>query len=574
MERQDTVIIIQARFGSNRLPGKIMKKLGGRPMIWHIVERCRMSKEADKVLVAITISKDDDRVAKFFDKNGIDYFRGPSEDVLLRYLKAAKASKANTIVRVTGDCPFIDPRVIDLCIGKFRRYRCDYISNITPGRRTFPRGLDVEVFSFGALKKAAREARESYEREHVTPYIWENKKNEFRVGPTITASPKYAANYRLTVDYPEDLSLASKIYKKLYRSGTIIDAKEAISFLDKNPKIVAINKHCVQKLAGPPEVAYKILLIGAGSIGMRHFRNLTGLGYKSVAVCDRSRRRLRDVLKFSEGAGVYSDPKEALDKVNPNAVLICTPTRSHLPLARLALKYNADIFIEKPLSYNLRGVDDLIRKAKDQQRIVMVACNWRFRRSWQELFKIIKSQRYGRPVFVRATLGYNLPSARPLVDYKQVYAASKSEGGVILDSGCHFSDYARELFGKIKFGTVVASKLHPLGIQSEEAAHMIFEHRNGITSAVTLDYLSPRPRHLMEVMTDKGLLVLDMRKNALFFDNGRTRRTIYKGRDDINQQFVDEMKHFLDCVRNRKKPIQDLGGAKEALKTILNLRYS
>ena len=247
MRHKSTVIIIQARFGSTRLPGKIMKKLRGHPMIWHVVERCRGSKEADKVVVAITTSKDDDRVAQFLDKHGIDYYRGPSEDVLLRYLQAAKASKAKVIVRVTADCPFIDHKIIDLCIKKFRRCQCDYISNVVPGQRTFPRGLDVEVFSFAALEKSAKEVKEHYEREHVTPFMWENKKGEFSIGPTVTASPDYARKYRLTVDYPEDFLLIEKMYGEFYKPGKIVDVREIISFLDRNPKIAALNTHCVQK---------------------------------------------------------------------------------------------------------------------------------------------------------------------------------------------------------------------------------------------------------------------------------------------------------------------------------------
>lgn len=572
MHSSSTIIIIQARFGSSRLPGKIMKELLGRPMIWHIVERCRKSKEAGEVLVAITKRKDDDRAAKFFDKNGIVYYRGSSEDVLGRYFQAAKANKANIIVRVTGDCPFIDPQIIDLCIKKFRRSRYDYLSNIVPGRRTFPRGLDVEVFSFEALEKAAREASQLYEREHVTPYIWENKKDEFRIGPMVTASSGYAASYRLTVDYPEDFSLTTKLYEVLCRPGTIIDAREVISFLDKHPKVADINKHCIQKPTKSPDRTYKILIVGVGSIGLRHFRNLLSLGYWNIAVCDKDKNKLKVASKLLRGVGLYTDVVQALGRERPSIVFICTPTHLHVPLARLALQYNADLFIEKPLSHSLKGIDGLIRQVGNRRRIVMVACNWRFRRAWQKLLSVIRTHRYGKTIFARVALGYYLPSARPHTNYKKIYVAKKRGGGVILDSGCHVADYLVELFGKIRQGAVLAGRLHSLKIQSEEAAHLLFEHQNGVTSAVTLDYLSPKPRHLVEVMTESGLLTLDMRKDFLTLEDGTEKKTIYRGRGTINQLFVDEIEHFLNCVANRKKPTQGLGGAREVLKTIFSTK--
>ena len=141
----------------------------------------------------------------------------------------------------------VAPEIIDLCIQEFQRDNYAYISNVVPPPRTFPRGLDVEVFSFVALEKAYREATENYEKEHVTPYIWENKNKEFKIGPTVRATNGYAGAFRLTLDYPEDFELIQKIYKEVYRGGRILDIREVIQFLDTHPKIAAINESCEQK---------------------------------------------------------------------------------------------------------------------------------------------------------------------------------------------------------------------------------------------------------------------------------------------------------------------------------------
>lgn len=240
------ICIIQARMGSTRLPGKILKDLQGKPMLWHVVERCRASKKLDNVVIATTSNPEDDAVEKFCKEYSIPYFRGSVEDVLERYYEAAKMFGADIIVRVTSDCPLIDGAIIDACIEAFEKGTYDYVSNINPGPRTFPRGLDTEVFSFPTLERAYKNAHETYEREHVTPYIWENKNGAYRIGPTVVAGPGYAADYRLTVDYPEDFRVAEEIYKKFFVSDRNINVKDVLRFLDLHPEIVKINEGCAQ----------------------------------------------------------------------------------------------------------------------------------------------------------------------------------------------------------------------------------------------------------------------------------------------------------------------------------------
>lgn len=242
-----TAIIIQARMASIRLPGKIMKKLAGRPVLWHVVERCRKSKKADQVIVATTTNSEDDLVEKWCLENKIPYYRGSSDNVLERYYQTAKKYGADVIVRITSDCSLIDPKIIDVCLEAFGRNQFDYLSNVVPPPRTFPLGLEVEVFSFAALKKAYLEAKENYEKEHVTPYIWGNKKGDFRIGLTILASEDYRRAYRLTMDYPEDFELLEKIYAEFYKSGSIINVPEVLKFLDEHPELAKINANCVQK---------------------------------------------------------------------------------------------------------------------------------------------------------------------------------------------------------------------------------------------------------------------------------------------------------------------------------------
>jgi glutamate-1-semialdehyde 2,1-aminomutase/spore coat polysaccharide biosynthesis protein SpsF len=202
------VAIVQARMSSTRLPGKSMAVICGRPMLWRVVSRVRRSRLVNQVVVATTNMPADDPIAELCRKEDIPCFRGSEEDVLDRFYRAAQAYAADVVVRVTADCPLIDPAVIDEIVSRFNQSDCDYVSNTF--RYTFPDGLDTEVFSFQALDRAWREACKPSEREHVTPYL--------RTGRFRTANVESAGNLghqRWTVDHPSDLEFVRGIYNGL-----------------------------------------------------------------------------------------------------------------------------------------------------------------------------------------------------------------------------------------------------------------------------------------------------------------------------------------------------------------------
>ncbi|MEY4747475.1 MAG: hypothetical protein RLZZ416_524 [Candidatus Parcubacteria bacterium] len=245
-----TGAIIQARMSSTRLPGKVLLPLARKPVLFHVVERVKAAKRLDRVIVATSTEQEDDTIKAFCKERGYDCFRGSRDDVLSRYAGAAKQYKLDTVVRITSDCPLIDPFIVDQTIAAFESAHCDYISNVLPGERTFPRGLDCEVFSRAALEKADTQARKPYQREHVTPYVHENKTREFVIGPQVNASGAYARpQFRLTLDYPEDYELLAKLYDVFYKEGTIVSTEKVLAYLDAHPEIAALNAHCVQKTA-------------------------------------------------------------------------------------------------------------------------------------------------------------------------------------------------------------------------------------------------------------------------------------------------------------------------------------
>ena len=231
--------IIQARMESTRLPGKVLKDVNGKPLLMYQIERVRVSKLLDKVIVATSNLPKDDAIADFCERNNIDCFRGSENDVLSRYYECAKKYQADIIVRLTADCPLSDPIVVDHAILLFQKEKADYAANTAPPETTrFPDGSDVEVFSVQALERAFIECKNSNDREHVTFHFWRYD-NGFKV-VQLTHEVDWS-RYRFTVDYPEDLEVVQFIFQELERRRSFGHLPEIIDIIDVAPEIKAKN---------------------------------------------------------------------------------------------------------------------------------------------------------------------------------------------------------------------------------------------------------------------------------------------------------------------------------------------
>lgn len=230
--------------GSTRLPGKALKGVVGKPMLWHMFNRLENSQEIDLVVLATSTSPKDNELEQFAKNYDLPFYRGSEGDVLGRYYEAAEKFQGNTIVRLTGDCPLIDPAVMDKVISSHLDLDSDYTANTI--NRTYPRGLDTEVIGYDALEKAHNEASKDYEREHVTPYIKENP-DIFRLNSVEAEGKLRRPDLRLTVDREEDLELIRKVFDKLYHKDEIIKTEQVIDFLDNNPEVASINSNVKQK---------------------------------------------------------------------------------------------------------------------------------------------------------------------------------------------------------------------------------------------------------------------------------------------------------------------------------------
>ncbi|MBI3160585.1 MAG: glycosyltransferase family protein [Chloroflexi bacterium] len=238
MPEPRTIAIIQARMASSRLPGKVLADLGGQPALAWMTRRAGRAARIDDVVVATTADASDDPVAAWCTAAGVSVYRGSMQDVLDRYLGAARAFNASVIVRLTGDCPFIDPQILDEDLATFFAHRppLDFAANRLPGDRTVPIGLDTEICTRAALERAAREATEPHQREHAMPYFYENPElfNILHIRHT----PDYG-HLRWTLDTPEDLAFLRAIVAHFPDDS--FSWLDVLTLVQEHPELSAIN---------------------------------------------------------------------------------------------------------------------------------------------------------------------------------------------------------------------------------------------------------------------------------------------------------------------------------------------
>ena len=236
------VAVVQARMCSTRLPGKVLADIAGHSMLWHVVNRVHAARRLDEVVVATSDEPSDDAIAIFCAKNRFECFRGKARDVLDRFYSAAKHYAADAIVRITADCPLMDPRVIDRLVDVYLQGSYDYVTNTL--RYTYPDGLDVEVFSFDALQRATQEARTPIDREHVTVYF--RTSGSFRLCNVENAIDLSRRNLRWTVDEPADLELARAVYAYLWSERQLFGLEDVLQLLDRKPELMEMNRGIVR----------------------------------------------------------------------------------------------------------------------------------------------------------------------------------------------------------------------------------------------------------------------------------------------------------------------------------------
>jgi predicted dehydrogenase len=312
-----------------------------------------------------------------------------------------------------------------------------------------------------------------------------------------------------------------------------------------------------------------ILVIGCGSIGRRHIRNLLQLGANGLRVYDESKEQMETAV-----AEYGVSPVDAVDADRFDLVLVCTPPNSHVDVARKAIRGGAHVFIEKPIAHEMDGVSRLLSEAKERKRFIAVGYNLRFHRGVRLLKEAIERGDIGTPLMLRAEVGQYLPDWRPGTDYRAGYNASAAMGGGIVLDASHEIDYVRWLVGDVASISCAAEHLSSLAIDVEDAAAIIMRMRSGAIAEVHLDSIQRAYSRTCKVIGEEGTLVWEYGGDVRRFSAASGRWESTAANADPNEMYIDEMKHLLMCLEGEAVPIVDGEDGRRVLEIALAAKES
>ena len=533
---------------------KLLQEVEGRPIFTHMLERLKLARNVDQIIVCTSTNPQDDPLVTLAQNEGVSYFRGDEDDVVKRLSDAATEFNLDYILSITADCPFSDPEYADKIVEAYKRTNADLI-----------RALDLPhgAFSYGVKPAAYRkivEIKDQTDSEVWGRYFTDTDlfevydlpiENEFHCQPSL----------RMTLDYPEDLEFFKAVFADLYQPGRVFTLDEILRFLRAHPEVVEINRHCASafykrwyaqssiKLKPRYEVK-RAVVFGCGSIGQRHIRNLQTLGIEDI-VAVRTRqgytKELDPALKVKE-ANDWSD----VAALKPDVAIISNPTSLHLQTISSCLPHVRGIFIEKPLADSLNGVQELLKEIRSKRIVSFVGYNLQFHPLVQALRKFIQLEAAGAPLLFQCQVGQWIEDWHPEEDYRQAYYARKDLGGGVLLTLIHELHLAVQLLGPARRVSAVIPDCDRLKLDVDTVADLMIDHSTGAVSQIHLDMIQ-RPTHREGVVScERGWASYNLLTKALvgqYADQAHP-ETLWQQDDyDSNEPYREQMKTFLSYVR-------------------------
>ena len=543
-----TGFLITARLKSTRLSEKLLREVEGRPIFSHMIERLKLAKRVDEIVVCTSTNSQDDRLETLAASEGVSCFRGHEDDVVKRLSDAATQFGLDYILSITADCPFSDPNYADRIVETFEQTDADLI-----------RALDLPhgAYSYGVKPSAFRrvlEIKDDTNTEVWTRYFTDT--DLFKVVDLPIARSHNKPDLRMTLDYPEDLEFFRAVFAQLYEPGNVFTLDEILDLLESHPEIVAINSHCATayrkrwtrqssiKLKSRYEVNSAVI-IGLGSIGKRHVCNLRSLGIEKLFALRSG---------FGERANVQSDEIEvvtnwqALIDRKPDVAIICNPTSLHLEALQRCLPFVRGVFIEKPLASSLAGIDKLLIDIKEGGVTSFVGHNLQFHPVVKTIQSFVDSEASGKPLVLQCQVGQFVEDWHPASDYREAYYARKDLGGGVMRSLIHEIHLATEVLGPALRVHCILPKSDLVSLEVDVIADLMIEHVNGCVSHIHLDMIQ-RPAHRQGVVScERGWVAYDLIAQTIT----STSETQSLPKDSMNQSYIDEMKTFLEFVSQGK----------------------
>ena len=489
----NTVFLITARLKSTRLPRKALLDIGGRSVLGHMIDRLRRARRIDTIVVCTSTHPQDDSLVEAAAREGVGCFRGDEEDVLLRLHDAARHCAADYVLNITADCPLVDPGYADRIVDAYEQTGADLI-----------RALDLPhgTYSYG-LRPAALELAVAIKDTHKTE-VWGRYFTDtdlFRVHDLPIDPADVRPDLRMTLDYPEDLAFFQALFAGVSGRDPAIGLGSVLTYLDGHPEIVTINRERAtdyhRRFAAQSDVKLKprhavsrAAIIGSGSIGQRHTRNLHALGVTDIVAL---RTKLGQTQSLDHTLGVREVSSwEAVAEARPDIGIISNPTSLHLDAARHLAPHVRGLFIEKPLAASLDGIESLLDEIDEGRIVSFVGHNLSFHPGIRAMRDRLANGSLGAPLVFQCQAGQWLPDWHPAEDFRRAYFARADLGGGVVRTLVHEIHLAIDWLGP---PTEVSCFLTPsasLRLDVEVMADLIVRHAGGAASQIHLDYLQRR----------------------------------------------------------------------------------
>ena len=561
--------LITARLKSTRLPLKVIKSMHGKPMIVHMLDRLKQSKSLNDIIICTSNESQDDPLVEIAKNEGVQCYRGDGDDVIGRLLGAAENFGVDYIVNITADCPFVDPVYIDQIVDVFKQTNADLIRAWDLPHGAFSYGIKTE-----SIKKVIK-LKDSTDTEVWYQYFTDTglfNVIDLDIINTLHKRP----GLRMTLDYPEDWQFFEAIFDELYKDGKVFTLDEILQLLDNKPEIIDLNKHCSAKFykrysrqskikLKNTQSVEKALIIGCGSIGQRHIRNLRSLGVTNI-IALRSKKghfqNLPEELNITE----VSSWDEAINE-NPDVAIIANPTSLHLDYILKLLPLVKGIFVEKPLSHSMEGIDKLVKEAAKHKTVLFVGHNLMFHPVVKSIKQFIDANDLGSMLNIQCQFGQWLPDWHPYEDFKQAYYARKDLGGGVALTLIHEIHMVIDLAGDPSevAGMESVSELLPLDV--DVISDIMVRHKSGCVSQIHLDYIQKPPHRSGLISFERGWISYDYSEHRVIAQKTDDDIPVIIWSDnsyDTNDMYKDEIKEFIKYVKeHRLKNSFDIESAKK-----------
>ncbi len=546
--------LITARLKSTRLPRKLLREIKGKPVLGHMLDRLKLATKVDEIVVCTSPSAEDRPLVELAAANGVGSYCGDLDDVILRLLDAAREFGLDYVLNITADCPLVDPVYADKIVDAYGETGADLI-------RSF--GLPHGAFSYGmrpeALAKVV-EIKASKETEVWGRYFTDT--DLFHVYDLPIENPLHRKpQLRMTLDYPEDLAFFEAIFDALYHEGEVFSLDEVLALLEQRPEIVDINRHCHKSfqrrwtrqseihLKPRYEVA-KAAIVGCGSIGQRHIRNLQKLGIHDLVTVRSREGHFRELSAELEVRELASWDELGVEK--PDVAVIGNPTSLHLETIDRFLPHVRGIFVEKPLSGDLEGVAALLERVEASRKVLFVGYNMEFHPAVVKVRELLASGELGDPLVLQCQVGHWLPDWHPYEDYRTAYYARADLGGGVTRTLSHEIHMALQLLGPAVAVSALMPAHESLPLAVDVVSDLMVRHVTGAVSQIHLDYLQ-RPYHREGVISCvRGWIRYDLAAPRVTVQRASEKSPCVvweSSHCDGNQSYLDEMGTFVRYVR-------------------------